>query len=269
MNKTINSPDKKYSAPALEKGLDILELLSSEEVGLSLSAIAKALSRSVGEIFRMLAVLEQRGYVAQDTSSGCYLVTTFLFELAHRLPTIRRLTAVAAPQMQILAREILQSVHLGIITNNEVLVVGQTDSPTANVMSLRLGAKIDPWSASSGRVIMAFLPKDELMLLFKEAPLPPEISREEIERDLKKIRELGHEVRASFIVRGVMNISAPIINHSGVAIAALTVPYIKRRDDPVSFEKCKIKVVQAARELSVALGAGQIEQAFEKTNPPE
>ena len=53
---------QKYTAPALEKGLDILELLSSTDAGLSLSEIARDLGRSVSEIFRMLVVLQQRGY---------------------------------------------------------------------------------------------------------------------------------------------------------------------------------------------------------------
>jgi len=257
----MNDTPKKYSAPALEKGLDILELLASEDSGLILSEIARALSRSVGEIFRMLAVLEQRGYVAQDSGSGRYMVTTFLFELAHRLPTVRRLTAVAAPRMQALAREIRQSVHLGIITNNEVLVVGQCDSPTANVMSVRLGAVIELWNASSGRVIMAHLPEDEVDMLFADVPLPVGVSRADLERDLKKIRADGHEVRDSFVVRGIVNVSAPVLDHSGQAIAALTVPHIERKGDPVSFETCRLKVISAARELSIALGAGNAADA--------
>lgn len=52
---------QKYTAPALEKGLDILERLSLSEAGLSLSEIARDLGRSVSEIFRMLVVLQQRG----------------------------------------------------------------------------------------------------------------------------------------------------------------------------------------------------------------
>jgi len=54
--------EKKYSAPALEKGLDILELLSEQEIGLTQVEIARSLDRTVGEIFRMLVVLQNRGF---------------------------------------------------------------------------------------------------------------------------------------------------------------------------------------------------------------
>ena len=254
----MNLEVEKYSAPALEKGLDILELLSGEEAGLSLSDIGRALSRSVGEIFRMLAVLEQRGYVAQDGASGRYVLTTYLFELAHKLPIVRRLSSIAGPRMRRLASDIRQSVHLGIVTNNEVLVVAQTDSPSNNVMSVRLGAKIDLWLASSGRVIVAFLDDVELNRLHNEVPLPEGMSRAELESDLARIRSNGYEVRDSFVVRGVVNISAPVLDHSGHAAAALTVPHIERNGDPISFVACKDQLIAAARELSTALGASTL-----------
>lgn len=247
---------KRYSAPALEKGLDIVELLSGEEFGLSLSDIARALSRSVGEIFRMLAVLEQRGYIAQDGASGRYVLTTFLFELAHRLPNVRRLTAVAGLTMRRLAAEIRQSVHLAIVTNNEVLVIGQVDSPSNNVMSVRLGAKIELWNASSGRVILAHEPSEELDRYIAAVPLPSGMSRRDLDKDLQAIRDAGCEVRDSFVVRGVVNIAAPVFDHSGKAVAAVTVPHIERSTDAVKFEACVEKTVAAARELSLAMGAG-------------
>ena len=56
----------KYSAPALEKGLDILEHLSRSETGLAQTEIARALGRSVSGIFRMLVVLRNLGYIALD-----------------------------------------------------------------------------------------------------------------------------------------------------------------------------------------------------------
>ena len=54
---------EKYSAPALSKGLDILELLATQPAGLKKTEIAAELGRTVNELYRMLAVLESRGFV--------------------------------------------------------------------------------------------------------------------------------------------------------------------------------------------------------------
>ena len=249
-----------YTAPALEKGLDIIELLSRQEVGLSQSEIARALGRSVGEIFRMLMVLETRGYVAQDPQSDRYALTTFLFEIAHRIPTIGRLTAMAEPVMQALTREINQSANLAVLGEDGVLVVSQSNPPGNNIMSVRLGARIDLWRASSGRVILAFRSPEMLARIMEDVPLPAGASATQIREDLAALRAAGHEVRDSFMVKGVVNISAPVFDHSGQAAAALTVPHIERINDPVGFEACRIAVVAAAGRISRSLGwvgAGQ------------
>ena len=67
--KNKDSTSEKYSAPALSKGLDILELLASQSMGMKKSDIAKSLNRSLSEIFRMLAVLVERNYVSLDEAS--------------------------------------------------------------------------------------------------------------------------------------------------------------------------------------------------------
>src|SRR5690606_35534132 len=88
--------DRHYAAPALEKGLDILELLSAEGDGLTQHQIAQSLGRSASEIFRMLSVLERRGYLLR-AADGVYRLSLRMFELAHRHPPIRRLLTVAMP----------------------------------------------------------------------------------------------------------------------------------------------------------------------------
>ncbi len=87
-----------YTAPALEKGLDILELLAGEAGGISQTVIAQRLARTTTELFRMLAVLERRGYVMRELDGG-YRLTLRLFELAHQHPPLKRLLTVALPAM--------------------------------------------------------------------------------------------------------------------------------------------------------------------------
>jgi len=243
-----------YSAPALEKGLDIIELLSKEEIGLTQSEIARSLDRSVGEIFRMLMVLQARGYVAQDPVSDRYSLTTYIFEIAHRIPTIGRLTASAAPLMREVTQKTNQSVHLAILSDESILVVGQTNPSGNNVLSVRLGARIDLWRASSGRVILAYRDEDEVSELIKQVPLPDDYNAEKVRDELAQINAKGFEVRDSFVVKGVVNIAVPIIDHSGRAAAALTMPHIERFGEEITFDQCKEALIETAALLSKNLG---------------
>jgi len=254
----------KYTAPALEKGLDILEHLSRSETGLAQTEIARALGRSVSEIFRMLVVLQERGYVVLDAATDRYVLTTLLFEIAHRTPLIRRLTTTAAPLMRDLAHAINQSVHLAVLSDDSVLIAGQVDPPARHVMSVRLGTRVDVWRASSGRVMMSFVNESDLADMLRRAPLPTGMTEARLRMELQAIRERGYEIVDSFVIRGIVNISAPIIDHTGHAIAALTIPHLERYGDPVSFSECCKRTIAAGSLLSRSLGGGAV-----GTLPPE
>lgn len=249
---------RRYSAPALEKGLDIIELLSTEERGLSQSEIARRMGRSVGEIFRMLVVLTDRGYVVQDVDTDRYALTTKLFEVANRTPLINRLTALAGPIMRRLTHTIDQSAHLGIASDDAILIVGQVDPPGFINVSVRLGARVDLWRASTGRVILAFTPEERLREFLDTIPLPQGTSEERLRAELAEIRARGHEVTDSFTARGIVNIAAPVCDHTGNAIAGLTVPHLERYEDTITFQTCVRHLIASANALSAALGGPEV-----------
>src|ERR1700751_5489577 len=99
----------RYAAPALEKGLDILELLASVSEALTHSEIANRLGRTITEVFRMLVCLEERGYISRTTSDERYQLTLKLFELVHHHHPLQRLVAQARPLVQQVASETSQS----------------------------------------------------------------------------------------------------------------------------------------------------------------
>src|SRR5437016_14272224 len=82
----------RYAVPALDKGLDVIELLARESEGLTLNEIARVLGRTSSELFRMVNALGRRGYIIQRDNDR-YSLTLKLFELAHRHKPIKSLTA--------------------------------------------------------------------------------------------------------------------------------------------------------------------------------
>ena len=161
---------KQYSAPALEKGLDILELLAGEPEGLTISQIADSLVRSVGEIFRMVVVLDQRGYIHASGGSDLYAVTLKIFEIAHKIPAIARLESAAALELRGLSHEIGQSCHVVIYYDGRGHVVVQQDAPSERVMTVRLGAEAPLVNTCSGHVLLAFASPQQRAMMIGEIP---------------------------------------------------------------------------------------------------
>jgi DNA-binding IclR family transcriptional regulator len=218
-----------YQAPALEKGLAILELLASVDQPLSRTDIARRLNRSVGEIYRMLHQLVQQNYVTSDGEH--YFLTTKLFELAHQHPPTQRLLSEALPLMQALAAKVDQSCHLTLYNQGKQIVVAKVDVPSGMGFSVRLGSELDVLVSASGRVLIAFQDASTQAQRIEECALrEPEIDLAATEAALGRIRTAGYEAAPSGQVRGLFAISFPILDLRHTALAALTVPYADRID---------------------------------------
>lgn len=250
----VKRDDTKYTAPALEKGLDILDVLSAQDHGLTQVEIARTLNRSVSEIFRMLVVLRRRGLVDLEANSDRYYLTTKLFEMANRTPIVARLTVAAGPIMGQLASATDESVHLVVRSDDHILVIGQVDNPGYNVMSIRLGARIPVWKTSSGRVIVANQSPEWVNEFVRNHPHPDGVSPDVLIDDLATVRARGYEVLPSYVIKGVTNISAPIIGHDGWAAAALTIPYVDRHFGGISIAACRAQLTDATAMISRAIG---------------
>lgn len=250
----------RYAAPALEKGLDILELLASVSEGLTHSEIAARLGRSITEVFRMLVCLEERRYISRTGPDERYQLTLKLFEIVHQHRPLQRLVAQARPLVQRVASETGQSCHLAMLNNAEVVLVAQADAPGNMGFSVRLGANIDLLNTASGHVILAFQSEEvrtralTAWRLRSRKPIPTGLFRH-----LNQIRRRGYEELASYQVHGVVNISYPVLNQHEEAIAAMTVPFLARIGDSLGPPQVKEALSLASRTLSLAIGGKRLE----------
>lgn len=250
--------DEKYRAPALSKGLDILELLASEAEGKTQVEIAKTLGRTTSEIFRMLMVLRQRGYVRLNEDDDRYALTTKMFEVAHRHPPIRRLTSIAGEEMQKLADTINQSMHLGILHSGKFLVIAQVDCPDNNITSVRLGAHIPIYETASGRVLAAWMEPGALSDFVATIEDKDAGKRAAFLDDLPDVKAKGYCENDSLTIAGVRNISAPVFDFSGKVVAAVTIPFIRRLSGTsiMPAQACREALLEMCARISRELGAG-------------
>jgi len=248
----------RYSAPALDKGLDILEVLADSLEGCTLNEIAQKLGRSVNEIFRMVVTLERRGYVMVDINDR-YSLSLKMFELAHRQRPLRSLVAVALPLLRELAHRTRQSCHLAVYQGGRVVVIAQVDSPERWSFGLKVGVMMGLTDTSSGHVLLAF--RDEVeraRMLAAHIKVDGELTMDpgELFEILRQVRTRGYAVMPSRQIRGVTNAAYPVMDASGHVIAALNVPYIERIDaqSSPSLDEVKEIVGNVAARISAQMG---------------
>lgn len=244
-----------YAAPALEKGLDILELLCRSDVPLSQKEIAQRLGRSVGEIYRMVMCLVERSYLANVDDK--FQVTAKLFELAHINSPTQRLLTEATPIMQKLASDLDQSCHLTVYNQGRQIVIAKVDNPSGMGFSLRVGAELDVLVSASGRVLLAFQDKETRELRIAESVARrPDHADTQINTILDTIKARGFESIPSVQIRGLYAVSFPILDWKGHAMAALTVPYAERIDlvQRKSIATIEASLSEAAQTLTSRIG---------------
>lgn len=246
--------DKKYAAPALEKGLDILELLASKHKTLSKTQIAQELGRSTSEVFRMLGCLEERGYISERAPGDGYGLTMRLHDLVNKWPPHARLVSAALPEMRLLAEQTLQSCHLGVLNSGKLYVAAQAESPLPISLNFRVGSEFPLLRTASGRVLLAF--QNEKVAEFLIGSIAPQMSSDErlqLMKRLETIRTNGIEVSESDRVEGLTDFSCPILDAQGYAAAAITVPFLKFLNRDAKADSVRSKLKEVGETISAQL----------------
>jgi len=249
----MNQPEKKtnaYRAPALDRGLDILELLARTSEPLSMSAIAAAIGQSRDAIFRMLQVLEERGYICRTEGGSGYVLTNRLFMLGMERPQNKGLVEAALPVMHRLADETSQPCHLVVASQAQIVVIARVDAPTDLGFVVRLGHRRPLDHSTSGLVLFAFQPEDvraRWLAMLETSDTANFVKR------ANSVRRQGYANLPSEAVQGITDLSAPLLQH-GAAVGALTIPHVDRRPAKQSVQAAIEALRAAAAAISLALG---------------
>jgi DNA-binding IclR family transcriptional regulator len=243
-----------YSAPALEKGLEILELLAATQTPMTNRAIAERLGRSKGQIFRMVFVLVERGYLQRDAATDELTLSNKLFELGIRTPRPRQLAEVAVPAMERLSDRTGQSAHLVVVNKGDTVVIASTAGSADVSFSLRLGYRRPALLSTSGQVVIAFQSESLRAHMIEEGS---KLARPSVEapsnRWLDGIVKRGHLVADSHDVIGITDLAAPVLDRHGHALAAIVVPYLTRRGTEPVHDRVLRPLLDTCREISAAL----------------
>ena len=251
------TPERRYRAPALEKGLDVLELLAANGAPMTPSQISAALDRSMSELFRMIQVLEYKGYITPADSGDGFELSNKLFTLGMARAPVRSLLEAALPTMRELSRAVRQSCHLAVVSDEQMVVVARVENEGYLGFSVRPGYRRSLIESTSGSVLFAFQPPETREtwaarlkpLATTKRPLAAFIARAEA------IRERGYERAESDFVQGVTDLSAPVMGGSG-ALAALTIPFVQSFPLPMSVEGTIEQLRAAAGRITGELAAG-------------
>ena len=250
-SRSRQSEGSPYSAPAVEKTLDILEFLGDAPQGMSLTGIAEGLGRTKQELFRVLICLQERGYLIRDEKQY-YRLSTKLFEVGARHASSQTLVARATPHMQRLATLVKHTCHLSVVVQNRMMVVARFDSDADVFLTVRIGVTFQMRS-TSGQVALTFLPDQVRQEYWDQSGESPERIRE-LEALHALIREQGYAILNSPSSQGVTDCATPILGSGSTLLGVLCVSHIRLHEESSTSPEVIEAVLDCARNISREFG---------------
>jgi DNA-binding IclR family transcriptional regulator len=223
--KTDSSP---YKVQVLDRSLAIIDALANARDDASLAELAEKVKLHKSTVHRLTSILERHGIVERDTGSGRYRLGLRLFELGSIAMGRFNIRERAHPHLERLLYEVDETVHLCALDAGEVLYLDKIEPVRSVRMASRIGRRNPAHCTSVGKAILAFLPESEADDILHQHGLKRLTAKTittpaQLKADLKLIRDRGYAIDNEENEDGVRCIGAPVLDHSGRPIAAISV----------------------------------------------
>jgi DNA-binding IclR family transcriptional regulator len=246
-----------YAVPALEKGLRILEDLSASERPLSLAELAELQGRNRNEIYRMLASLEQQGYVRRDPETKHYALSLKLFRLSHNHPPLERLRTAVDRHLRELAAGLGESCHACVLDGGALTVIAQRSGGERIRLFFDSGAEFDALEACSGKLLLSRYEGEALRRLLEATSWNglSAAKQKSVLAELEGIRRRDLLREPSQLRPGVTDL-AVVVGHPEVVLATLAISHLPGSPKAKTLAHIEKALRRTAQTLENELGIG-------------
>ena len=242
---------------SVDRALSVLEILAAHgEAGVTEVAAELGVHKSTA--FRLVAALENRGFVEQLADRGKYRLGFGIVRLAGAAAVQLDIAREGWPICDALAADLEETVNIAILDGDRAVNVSQARGPGALSTHNWVGQGTPLHATSSGKVLLAYAPdavrkgvlSRELQRFTHATITDPEVLRQHFDR----IVDQGWGSTVEEYEVGLNAVAAPVRGADGDVIAALSVSGPSFRMDPEDFPRVARRVVSSAEELSRKLG---------------
>ena len=252
-------PAARYTVDAAAKALELLSVFSFREPRLSLADLATRTGIPRATAFRLLSTLEQSGFLAKV--HGAYQLGIKCFVLGNIVAGGLDLRETAHPHLVALRDSTRETTQIAILDHWQVVYLERVLSPMpAGFMRSRAGAILPAYCTALGKTLLAFRPEAEVADWAATQRFPALTARtitsaKRLMKDLRGIRERGYGLDLEEREKGVSCIAAPVRNHTGDVVAAISVAGPSQHMPPeLAGSDIASAVVAAANAISIDLG---------------
>lgn len=249
----MNDSSARYNVPGLERGLRLLQLFNRSRRVLGPAEIGQGLGIARSTAFRLAHTLERLGFL-ERTGEG-YRIGAAVLRLGFEYIASLDMSELGRPVIERLRDESELSAQLVIRDATEVVIVARAAAASTFASNVNVGTRLPAHATILGRVLLCDTDDQELQRLYPGTSLPRVSPRSprtlsELKKLLRQDAARGYGVSESYFESGISAVAAPVRDHSGRIVAALSVTAQRPRLEPKERDKLVKLVLRSAAELS-------------------
>jgi DNA-binding IclR family transcriptional regulator len=259
----MKKPKGDYAIQTVVNAMRLLEAFRDEEE-LGVTELSRRLSLHKNNVFRLLATLEQQGYIEQSTASDRYRLGVESLELGQAFLRGRTLLRCARSILEALAVQLGESAHLATLRDFDVVHLDGAQGEQLVQTSLRVGRRLPLHCTALGKVLLGCSPENVRELFDRTlteagglgARTPNTIvDRDKFFEQVRSVAGAGFALDLEECEPGLCCAAAPVHDASGRMIAALSVsgPAFRLGEERL-LRNVVPAVIGAAETLSRELG---------------
>ncbi|QRG66190.1 IclR family transcriptional regulator [Brevibacillus choshinensis] len=240
--------EQKANVRAVERALDIL-LCFTDDTDLGLSEISSRLSLHKSTVHRLLATLENKGFLIRDVQTEKYRLGFRIWELSANLTHNDDPATMLLPEMERLRDLVEETISLYVRDGNERIRIQAVQSKQPIRRVAPIGARMPLTVGASSKVLVAYADESVAQALLQDPDWPDFVSRESYVEQLEQIKQQGFATSVEERELGTAAVAAPIFNRNGQLVASIAASGPSNRLTPEKMSQYAPYIMEAAYRM--------------------
>ena len=216
---------------SVDKTFALLEYFTPQKPEWGVTELATAVGSNKSTVYRFLADLCKLDILCKNPQSDKYQLGLKLFELGSRVSLKSAFVEKTHPELQSVAKDITETVHISVLKNQQVFYVDKVESPQGLKISSQIGSYNPAYATALGKILLAYLPESQQRITTQTILAEGKVKSytkntitksRKLQAELAKIKAQGFAIDREEYELGLICVAVPILNQDGMVIASLS-----------------------------------------------
>ena len=243
---------------SLARGLIVIQAFTQQSPQMTISQLSVKTGLSRAAVRRCLYTLTKLGFAGAEDGSR-YSLRPRMLTLSHTYTTSNTLSTAAQPILERMSAALRESFSVATLDGEDIVYIARTQVSRVMAVDLHIGSRLPAYCTSMGRVLLAYLPTEQLEQYLAKAVLTPHTTRtitsvEKLRLALRNVRRNGYALVDQEYEVGLRSLAVPVYAASGRVVATLNLSGNAPRLSVLEMQSRFLNHLRnAANEISVFL----------------